>query len=101
MPTGVPGAQAVATAGTIAGVRVQASDEYRHGFWDRLFPGQIPAPVIPAELVGDTIGLEEHELRVIDAGHTDAGSGDPGLGDLRAVGVAPEAGGPRERRGRV
>jgi len=66
-----PGAQAVATAGTIAGARVQASDEYRHGFWGRLFPGQIPEPVIPAELAGDTIGLEEHELRVIDAGHTD------------------------------
>jgi glyoxylase-like metal-dependent hydrolase (beta-lactamase superfamily II) len=69
--TAFPGAQAVATAGTIAGARVQASDEYRHGFWGRLFPGQIPEPVIPAELVGDTIGLEEHELRVIDAGHTD------------------------------
>ena len=27
--------------------------------------------MIPAELAGDTIGLEEHELRVIDAGHTD------------------------------
>ena len=66
-----PGAQAVATAGTIAGARVQASDEYRQGFWGRLFPGQIPEPVIPAELAGDTIGLEEHELRVIDAGHTD------------------------------
>jgi glyoxylase-like metal-dependent hydrolase (beta-lactamase superfamily II) len=66
-----PGAQAVATAGTITGARVQASDEYRHGFWGRLFPGQIPEPVIPAELAGDTIGLEEHELRVIDAGHTD------------------------------
>ena len=69
--TAFPGAQAVATAGTIAGARVQASDEYRHGFWGRLFPGQIPEPVIPAELAGDTIGLEEHELRVIDAGHTD------------------------------
>ena len=66
-----PGAQAVATAGTIAGARVQASDEYRQGFWGRLFPGQIPEPVIPAELAGDTIGLEEHKLRVIDAGHTD------------------------------
>jgi glyoxylase-like metal-dependent hydrolase (beta-lactamase superfamily II) len=66
-----PGAQAVATAGTIAEARLQASDEYRDGFWGRLFPGQIPQPVIPAELVGDTIRLEEHELRVIEAGHTD------------------------------
>lgn len=66
-----PGAQAVATAGTIAEARLQASDEYRDGFWGRLFPGQIPRPVIPAELAGDTIRLEEHELRVIEAGHTD------------------------------
>ena len=66
-----PGAQAVATAGTIAEARLQASDEYRDAFWGRLFPGQIPQPVIPAELAGDTIWLEEHEVRVIEAGHTD------------------------------
>src|SRR5260370_39139646 len=66
-----PGAQAVATAGTAAEARLQASDEYRDGFWGRLFPGQIPQPVIPAELAGDTIRLEEHELSVIEAGHTD------------------------------
>ncbi len=61
----------MATSGTIAEARLQASDEYRDGFWGRLFPGQIPQPVIPAELAGDTIRLEEHELRVIEAGHTD------------------------------
>lgn len=66
-----PGARAVATAGTIAEARLQASDEYHGGFWGRLFPGQIPQPVIPAEPAGDTIRLEEHELRVIEAGHTD------------------------------
>jgi glyoxylase-like metal-dependent hydrolase (beta-lactamase superfamily II) len=66
-----PGAAAVATAGTVAEARLQASDKYRDGFWGRLFPGQIPPPVIPAELAGDTIGLEGHELRVIEAGHTD------------------------------
>jgi len=66
-----PGAAAVATAGTVAEARLQASEEYRDGFWGRLFPGQIPPPVIPAELAGDTIRLEGHELRVIEAGHTD------------------------------
>jgi glyoxylase-like metal-dependent hydrolase (beta-lactamase superfamily II) len=66
-----PGAQAVATAGTVAEARIQASGEYRDGFWGRLFPGQIPQPVIPAELAGDTIPLEGHELRVIQTGHTD------------------------------
>ena len=66
-----PGAQAVAMAGTVAEARLQASDEYRDGFWGRLFPGQIPQPVIPTELTGDTIPLEGHELRVIETGHTD------------------------------
>jgi glyoxylase-like metal-dependent hydrolase (beta-lactamase superfamily II) len=66
-----PGAEAVATAGTVAEARIQASDEYRGRFWGRLFPGQIPPPVIPAELAGDTIVLEKHGLRVIEAGHTD------------------------------
>jgi len=61
----------VATAGTVAEARLQASEQYRDGFWGRLFPGQIPPPVIPGELAGDTIGLEGHELRVIEAGHTD------------------------------
>ena len=35
-----PGAQAVATAGTIAGARVQASDEYRQGFWGGCSPAR-------------------------------------------------------------
>jgi glyoxylase-like metal-dependent hydrolase (beta-lactamase superfamily II) len=51
--------------------RTQASDGYRDGFWGKLFPGQIPQPVIPTELAGSAIPLEEHELRVIETGHTD------------------------------
>jgi glyoxylase-like metal-dependent hydrolase (beta-lactamase superfamily II) len=66
-----PGARAVATATTIAVARIQASNEYRDRFWGRLFPGQIPQPVIPAELAGDAIWLEDRDLRVIEAGHTD------------------------------
>jgi hypothetical protein len=68
---GLPRAHAVATAGTIAEARVQASDEYRDGFWGRLFPARSPQPALPAELPGDTILLEGHDLRVIEAGHTD------------------------------
>ena len=66
-----PGARAVATAGGIAGARIQAGDDYREGFWGRLFPGQIPAAVIPEEIDGDHILLEGHELRVVETGHTD------------------------------
>jgi glyoxylase-like metal-dependent hydrolase (beta-lactamase superfamily II) len=69
-----PTAQAVATAGTVAEARREAGDEYRVGFFGRLFPDQIPPPAIPTELSGDTIALEEHQLRVIDTGHTDTTS---------------------------
>jgi glyoxylase-like metal-dependent hydrolase (beta-lactamase superfamily II) len=66
-----PGARAVATAGTVAEARREAGDSYRDGFFGKLYPGQIPEPVIPAELTGNTIPLEDHELHVIDTGHTD------------------------------
>jgi glyoxylase-like metal-dependent hydrolase (beta-lactamase superfamily II) len=66
-----PGAQAVATAGTIEEARIQAAPEWRDGFWGRLFPGQIPQAVIPAEIAGDVIPLEGSELRIIETGHTD------------------------------
>jgi glyoxylase-like metal-dependent hydrolase (beta-lactamase superfamily II) len=69
-----PGARAVATAGAVAVARLQARDEYRDGFWGRLFPDQIPRPLIPDELTGDTITLEGHELRVINTGRTDTES---------------------------
>ena len=66
-----PGARAVATAGTLAEARLQAQAEYRDDFWGRLFPGQIPEPVLPELLDSDRFGLEGHELRVVEAGHTD------------------------------
>lgn len=66
-----PDAKAVATAGAVAGARVQTRDEYREGFWGRLFPGQIPEAVLPEVLDGDRLILEGHELHVIDTGYTD------------------------------
>ncbi len=75
MTAAFPGVRAVATAGTVAGARLQTTDEYIEGFWGRLFPGQIPDAVVLDELEGDRILLEGHELRVIETGHTDtAGS---------------------------
>jgi glyoxylase-like metal-dependent hydrolase (beta-lactamase superfamily II) len=67
-----PAADAIATAGTVDEARREAGDDYRDGFFGKLFPGQIPQPTIPAELSDHTIPLEDHELRVIDTGHTDA-----------------------------
>ncbi len=69
--TAFPGARAVATAGTRAQASLQAQDEYRVGFWGRLFPGQIPEPVLPEIVAGDRFSLEGHELAIVQAGHTD------------------------------
>jgi glyoxylase-like metal-dependent hydrolase (beta-lactamase superfamily II) len=66
-----PSATAVATAGTLAQSRIQARDEYRDGFWGRLFPGQIPVPVLPDVLDGDRLDLEGQALRIVETGHTD------------------------------
>jgi len=66
-----PGARAVATAGTLAEARLQAQDEYRVGFWGRLFPGQIPEPVLPEVLDGNQFALEGHDLKILETGHTD------------------------------
>jgi glyoxylase-like metal-dependent hydrolase (beta-lactamase superfamily II) len=66
-----PDAEAMGTAGTVAEATREAGDEYRDGFFGRLFPGQVPQPRIPTELSGDAIALEDHELRVIETGHTD------------------------------
>lgn len=66
-----PGAVAVATAGTVAEARREAGDKYRNDFFGKLFPGQVPQPVIPTELTANTIPIEDHELFVIETGHTD------------------------------
>jgi glyoxylase-like metal-dependent hydrolase (beta-lactamase superfamily II) len=64
-----PGARAISTAGTLAEARIQAQDEYRVDFWGRLFPGQIPEPVLPELLESDRFGLEGHDLQIVEAGH--------------------------------
>jgi glyoxylase-like metal-dependent hydrolase (beta-lactamase superfamily II) len=66
-----PSARAVATAGTLTQARIQAQEEWRDGFWGKLFPGQIPTPVLPEVLHGDRIALGGEQLHVIETGHTD------------------------------
>jgi glyoxylase-like metal-dependent hydrolase (beta-lactamase superfamily II) len=66
-----PSARAVATAGTLAESRIQAREEHRDGFWGRLFPGQIPVPVLPEPVEGDQLMLEGHPLQIVETGHTD------------------------------
>ncbi|MGW3248030.1 MBL fold metallo-hydrolase [Streptomyces sp. NPDC001070] len=64
------GAQVVATTGTIKQMHHNVS--IRPGFWDKLFPGQIPdAPVTAVTVPDNRFTLEGHELVIIEAGHSD------------------------------
>ncbi|MCP2266338.1 MBL fold metallo-hydrolase [Promicromonospora thailandica] len=66
-----PEARFLATKGTLAGLRAQADPAYLDGFWEKLFPGQIPPVELPEVLDGDRFELEGNELRAIEVGHTD------------------------------
>jgi glyoxylase-like metal-dependent hydrolase (beta-lactamase superfamily II) len=64
------GAQVVATAGTIKQMHVNVS--IREGFWDSLFPGQIPdAPVTAVTVPDNRFSLEGHEVVIVEVGHSD------------------------------
>lgn len=66
-----PEARFLATEGTLAGLRAQSDPAYLSGFWEALFPGQIPPLELPETLDGDRFELEGNELRAIEVGHTD------------------------------
>jgi len=65
-----PGATGLATAEVLA----QAADPAMAGYWEALFPGEIPAAgekVLPQLLTTGTLDLEGNELRVIRIGQAD------------------------------
>jgi glyoxylase-like metal-dependent hydrolase (beta-lactamase superfamily II) len=65
-----PEAKGVATAEVVA----QAADPAIAGYWEAIFPGEVPAgaaKVLPQVLTTDTIDLEGNELRVIRIGRAD------------------------------
>jgi glyoxylase-like metal-dependent hydrolase (beta-lactamase superfamily II) len=66
-----PSSRAIATLGTLTQARIQAREEYRDGFWGRLFPGEIPEPVLPEVIEGDHFTLEGHQIQIVQTGHTD------------------------------
>lgn len=66
-----PDAKAIGTAATVADAPINDTPAFREGFWEKLFPGQIPVTVYPDALDGDHFELEGHRLEVIDTGHTD------------------------------
>ena len=65
-----PGATGLATAEVLA----QAADPAMAGYWEALFPGEIPGAgekVLPQLLAAGTLDLEGNELRVLRIGQAD------------------------------
>ena len=65
-----PGARGLATAEVLA----QAADPAMAGYWEAIFPGEVPGArekVLPELLAADTIDLEGNELLVIRVGQAD------------------------------
>ncbi|MGW5233309.1 MBL fold metallo-hydrolase [Streptomyces nodosus] len=66
-----PEAKAIASKGTVAGAHTQGEPRWRDGFWEKLFPGQIPEITYPEPLDGGFFELEGHRLEVMEMGYTD------------------------------
>ncbi len=108
-----PGAKGLATAEVLARAKFEAADPRMAGYWDAIFPGEVPAgaeKVLPQLLTVDTIEVEGNELRVIRIGQADTAESTvlhvPSLGavvtgDLAYNGVhmmTAETGGPERAR---
>jgi glyoxylase-like metal-dependent hydrolase (beta-lactamase superfamily II) len=65
------GARVVASAGTIA--QMHGSVAARPLLWDKLYPGLIPpSPVTAVTVPGNRLTLEDHDLVIVEVGHTDS-----------------------------
>ncbi|MFC7500517.1 MBL fold metallo-hydrolase [Nocardioides sp. CPCC 206347] len=65
-------ATAVATAGSVTQARRHVSPEMLHGFWERLFPGELPSPLqVPDVIDSAVLEVDGHELHIIPTGFTD------------------------------
>jgi glyoxylase-like metal-dependent hydrolase (beta-lactamase superfamily II) len=81
-----PDAVAIGTAEIESDSHINAEPAFLEGFWEILFPGQIPPIMFPEVLNGDHFDLEGHRLEVVDTGHTDtAHSTSLWVPDLRLV----------------
>ena len=72
-----PDAVGLATAEVLARAHFEATDPNMAGYWDAIFPGEVPPPtkkVLPQLLDADTIDLEGNELRIIHIGQADTSS---------------------------
>jgi glyoxylase-like metal-dependent hydrolase (beta-lactamase superfamily II) len=81
-----PDLLAIGTKETVIDAPINDTPQWREGFWEQLFPGQIPAAVFPEMLDGNHFELEGHRLEIIETGHTDtAHSTSLWIPDLRLI----------------
>jgi len=67
-----PKAKVYATEATRRMMNSQGSPEFRASFWDKIFPGQLPAGELDVQVVGsDGFELEGTRLQPLEVGHTD------------------------------
>jgi glyoxylase-like metal-dependent hydrolase (beta-lactamase superfamily II) len=67
-----PGARAIATPTTLNAMQSSFTPPIER-LARRCFPGQIPAKLVPPEpYARDSFTLEDHEIRIIEQGHTDS-----------------------------
>ena len=66
------GVAVLATEGTKRHMAGQNSKEFRAGFWDQVFPGQLPRGDVDVDVVGERgFELEGVPLLPVEVGHTD------------------------------
>ncbi len=82
-----PGVRAVGTDATVATAKVQTGADLVGSFWERLFPGRIPAELAVPEPLGDNhLELEGQRLDIVETGFTDtAGSTVVWVPELRLI----------------
>jgi glyoxylase-like metal-dependent hydrolase (beta-lactamase superfamily II) len=67
-----PGVTVRVTEGTAKLMAAQNQPQFRADFWDRVFPGQLPAGELDVTVVGEGgFELEDLALVPVEAGHTD------------------------------
>jgi glyoxylase-like metal-dependent hydrolase (beta-lactamase superfamily II) len=66
-----PDALPIGTKETVGDAPINYTPEFRDGFWEQLFPGQIPEAAYPEVIDGNGFDIEGHRLEIVDTGHTD------------------------------
>jgi glyoxylase-like metal-dependent hydrolase (beta-lactamase superfamily II) len=67
-----PNAGALAASAVVKAMQTQIDPNFIKNFWNKLFPDQIPEPlIVPESLESNEFELEGHKLVVLDNGFTD------------------------------